>query len=227
MSDEVKIKLTQIYLEIARSFLYSNVRSKPMDKLIQDEDFADDNSTFIFGLASITTLYSYLAIEAFANYGVYELWKYSLNAKERIDELNKLYPDLNAIPIYKGFSDKYGEMENFADIRKTNLRELKERIKELCKEFHYPQIHEAKPQLWNDFTGLLEQTRHFVVHPNPEEKEFQKHFKTLIQNPKLFVKFPDIAANIISYFYESGKKEIPEYLTSNKVLMINEVILLK
>lgn len=227
MSDEIKIKLSQIYLELARGFLFSNVRSKPLDELIQNEEFKDDNSTFLFGIASVVTLYSFMAVEAFINYSVFELLKHSQLAKEKIDELNKKYPNMNAVPTYKGFSDVYGDMENFADIRRTKLRELKERIKVLCKEFNYKQIHEVKPQLWTDFTGLLEQTRHFIVHPNPEEKEFQKYSKSLIQDSNIIIKFPEIAASIISYFYESGKKEIPEYLTSNKILMINEITLLK
>lgn len=227
MSDEIKIKLSQIYLEMARGFLYSNVRSKPLDELIDDNKFADDNSTFIFGIASAISLYSYMAIEAFVNYGLYELWNHSKFSKQKIDALNKLYPKLNAVPIYKDFSDKYDKMEDFSDIRKTNLRELKERIKELCKEFNYPQIHETKPQLWNDFTVLLEQTRHFLVHPNPEEKEFHKYSKSLTQDMKMIIKFPNIASEIIAHFFESGKKGIPDYLTSNKILLINEIILLK
>jgi hypothetical protein len=226
MSNTINIKLSQIYLELARGFLYSNVRSRPIDELMEDKSFTDNNSTFILGIASVITLYSYMAIEAFANYHVFELLKHSQLAKEKIDELIKEHPHIKAVPNYKEFSDDYGSMDNFADIRKTNLRELKERIKRLCQELHYPQIHEVKSELWNDFTGLLEQTRHFIVHPNPEDKEFQKHLKILVQDPKLLIKFPEIAANIIKHFYEFGKKEIPEYLTSNKILLISEVVLL-
>jgi len=227
MSNEIKIKLSQIYLEMARGFLYSNVRSKPFDELIKDDEFTDDNSTFTFGIASVITLYSYMAVEAFINYNVFELFKYSLYAKEKIDELNRMHPNLNAVPIYKEFSDKYGGIGNFADMRKTDLRELKERIKELCDKFNFPQIHEVKPQLWNDFTGTLEQTRHFLIHPNPEEKEFNKFSKLLTQDLIVISKFPNIASDIIAHFYQSSKNEIPEYLTSNKILFINEIILLK
>lgn len=227
MSDEVKIKLSQIYLEIARSFTYSSVRSRPFDDLLKDEEFKHDQSTFIFGMASVTTLYSYMAIESFINYGLYDLWKYSRSAKKSIDEANQLYPNLNAIPIHKDFYDKYGKLDDFTEIRKTKLKELKERVKVLCKEFNYPQIHEANPRLWSDFTGLLENARHFLVHPNPEQEEFHKLSKQLVQDISLYIKYPEVAANIISYFYTSGKKEVPTYLTSNKIFIINEMVLLK
>ncbi len=134
---------------------------------------------------------------------------------------------MNAVPIHKEFYDKFGKLDDFTEIRKTKLKELKERVKVLCKEFNYPQIHEANPKLWSDFTGLLENARHFLVHPNPEQEEFHRLAKQLIQDMNLFVKYPEVAANIISYFYTSGKKEVPAYLTSNKIFVINEMVLLK
>lgn len=175
----------------------------------------------------MATIYSYMAIESFINYGLYDLWKHSRTAKKSIDEANKLNPDLNAVPIYKDFYEKYGLLDDFTDIRKTKLRELKERIKILCKEFNYPFIHDSNPQLWSDFTGLLENARHFLIHPNPEQKEFHKLSKMLVQDISLFIKYPEVAANIISHFYTSAKKELPEYLLKNRIFIINEIILLK
>jgi hypothetical protein len=227
MSDEIKIKLSQIYLEIARSFIYSSVRSRKFEDILNDEEFKHDQSTFIFGMASVTSLYSYMAIESFINYGLYELWKHSRSAKKSIDEANQLYPGLNAVPIYKDFYDKYGKLDDFTEIKNTKLKELKERVKTLCKEFNYSPIHEVNPQLWTDFTGLLENARHFLVHPNPEQEEFHKLSKQLVQDISLFIKYPEVAADIISYFYTSAKKEVPAYLTSNKIFIINEMVLLK
>lgn len=227
MREIIKIKLSQIYLETARSYLYSSIRSRPIEELINDNEFQHDKSTFILGLASISTLYSYLAIESFINYNLYELWEHSRTAKESIDRINQENPSMNAIPIYQDFYNKYGKFDDFSEIRKTDLRELKERIKVLCKEFEYPQIHEVNPELWRDFTGLLESTRHFLVHPNPEEKEFHKFSQSLIQDVNLFIKYPTIAANIIAHFYHSAKAELPEYLNKNEIFIIKEIIVLK
>ena len=165
MSDEVKIKLSQIYLEIARSFIYSSVRSRSFDDLLKDEEFKHDQSTFIFGMASVTTLYSYMAIESFINYGLYDLWKHSRSAKKSIDEANQLYPNLNAIPIHKDFYDKYGKLDDFAEIRKTKLKELKERVKVLCKEFNYPQIQRSQSTIMVRFYWTVRKCATFFSSP--------------------------------------------------------------
>lgn len=227
MSTEIKIRLSQIYLETARSYLYCSIRSRPIEELINDEEFHHDKSTFILGLASISTLYSYLAIESFVNYNLYELWEHSRTAKKSIDEIKQINPSLDAIPIYQDFYNKYGKFDDFSEIRKTNLRELKERIKILCKEFRYPQIHELNPELWRDFTNLLESTRHFFVHPNPEEKEFHKFAQSIIQDVNVFIKYPTIAANLIAHFYLSAKADIPKYLSENEIFIIKEIVVLK
>ncbi len=227
MSDEIKIKLSHIYLEIARSHLYCSVRSRSIEELINDEEFLHDKSTFILGLASVSTLYSYLAIESFVNYNLYKLWEHSRNTKKSIDEINQENLSLKAIPIYQKFFNKYGKYDDFSEIRKSNLMELKERIKVLCKEFKYPLIHESAPELWRDFTNLLESTRHFFVHPNPEGKEFHKFAKSVIQDVSVFTKYPTIAANLIAHFYQSAKAEIPKYLTENEIYFIKELVVLK
>lgn len=211
---------------MARSYLYCSVRSKPIEELMNDDEFDHNNSTFILGLASVSTLYSYLAIESFVNYNLYELWEQSRFAKKSIDEINKSNPEANAVPIYQDFYNEYGKFDNFSEIRKTRLRKLKERIKVLCKEFNYPQIYDVNPELWRDFTNLLESSRHFLVHPNPEEKKFHEFSKSLIQDTGIFIKYPTIAANIIAYFYKSAKFEMPNYLTKNEIFIINEIILL-
>ena len=108
-SDEIKIKLSQIYLEITRRFIYSSVRSRSLDDLVKDEEFKHDQSTFVFGMASVSTLDSYMSIESFINYELYGLWKQSRTSKKSIDEANKMYRKLTAIPIYKDFYDKYGK----------------------------------------------------------------------------------------------------------------------
>ena len=178
-------------------------------------------------MASVSTLYSYMSIESFINYELYGLWKHSRTSKKSIDEANKMYPKLSAIPIYKDFYDKYGKIDDFTEIRNTKLKELKERVKILCKEFNYPLIHDVNPKLWADFTGMLENARHFLVHPNPEQEEFHNLSKQLVQDINLFVNYPEVAANIISHFFTSANKEVPSYLTSNELFIINEMVLLK
>lgn len=49
MNDEINIKLSQIYLETARSFIYGNVRSRPLEEIVNDDEFQHYQTTFIFG----------------------------------------------------------------------------------------------------------------------------------------------------------------------------------
>lgn len=74
---------------------------------------------------------------------------------------------------------------------------------------------------------MLENVRHFIIHPNPDENEFQKYSKILVQDPSIFLKFPQIASDIITHFYHSAQKEIPLYLSSNQIFIVSEVTLLK
>lgn len=97
MSTEIKIKLSQIYLELARCFISSSVSSRNLDELLLDANFIHDQSTFTFGVASVSTLYSYMAIESFINFGLFELWQNSRSFKKSIDEINKMYPHLQSV----------------------------------------------------------------------------------------------------------------------------------
>ena len=55
------IPITQCYLEMARSFIPSNVRHNNEIKV----EKIDRDSSFTFSFASLSTIYSYLAVESF------------------------------------------------------------------------------------------------------------------------------------------------------------------
>ncbi len=214
------IPITQCYLEMARSLIYANVRHNNEVK----EEKIDRDSSFTFSFATLTTIYSYLAVESFTNYHLYELWKDSRYNHQQIEELNKLHPELNARALYDDFYQEYGKEENFVNLKNTQVGKMKEKIKVLCKEFKFPQIYEKEPKLWQEFLELLEKTRDFLVHPNPEEDIIQKYCKQLVNTEKPFITFPEVAAGIIKHFYKSGKVNPPSFLYKNELFFISEIV---
>ena len=214
------IPITQCYLEMARSIIYSNVRH---NNEVKNEKI-DRDSSFTFAFASLTTIYSYLAVESFTNYHLFKLLKAAKYNHQQIEEINRLHPELNAKALYEDFYQKYGEAENFVDLKNTEISKMKEKLKVLCEEFKFPQIYEKEPKLWQEFLELLEKTRDFLVHPNPEEDIFHKYCKQLINTEKPFITYPDVAAGIIKHFYNSSKTQPPSFLEKNELFFISEIV---
>ena len=101
---------------------------------------------------------------------------------------------------------------------------MKEKIKVLCKEFKIPQIYEKDSKLWQEFLELLEKTRDFLVHPNPEEEIFHKYCKQLVNTEKPFLTFPKVASEVIKHFYNFSKINPPNFLENNELFFISEII---
>ena len=214
------IPITQCYLKMARSLIYSNIRYNDEVKV----EKIDRNSAFTFAFASLSTIYSYLAVESFANYNLYELWKSSRYNYKQVEELNRAHPELKAKALYEDFYHNYGKEDRFENLKNTEIGKMKEKIKVLCKEFNFRQIHETNSKLWQEFLELLEKTRDFLVHPNPEDDIFHKYCKQLVNTEKPFVAFPEVAAGIIRHFYNSSKSQPPNYLDKNELFFISEIV---
>lgn len=114
----------------------------------------------IFPVVSISVLYSYLAIESFINYQLYRIWARRNDGSE---ESNR-------------FSAIFGDVATFETL-KTHKKsgKLGERIKSLCGILGYQKPHDAIPNVWQDFKELVENSRHFFVHPHPGKEHFQNH----------------------------------------------------
>ena len=214
------IPITQCYLEMARSINYANVR---YNNEVKDSEI-DRDSSFKFSFATLTTIYSYLTVESFTNYHLYELWKSSRDNHNKIAELNKLHPELNVKALYDEFYQEYGKEDNFINLKNTQVGKMKEKMKVLCKEFNFPQIYDNEPKLWQEFLELIEKTRDFLIHPHPEEDLIQKYCKQLVNTEKPFITFPEVAAGIIKYFYNSSNSKPPSYLEKNELFFISEVV---
>lgn len=215
---EFKHHLTKIYLEIAKSIV-----SQPLQDLYiwykQSDKNIDDQNKFLnigYGILSISCIYSYLSIESFCNRQLFEASDYVSKVKPDIDRLRKQGIKLETL---------YGE--NFKPYEHKNyFNKVKVKIKDLCKYFKLKQICEQNPKLWNDFDQLLEDTRIFFVHPKPSPEEFQEYVSKIFNEHKP-ITYVRTSEEILKYFYQGMKYEIPNWLQKNELFKFKGIEVIK
>lgn len=214
---KLNLGLTQLYLEMARS-VFTGVHhpeKKPKKQILAEEGI-DPLAGIIFSITTVTVIYSYLALEAFANYHLYKIWENSKIAHKTFENFKQKDPEggNQMIPTYNNFYKDYGQVDRFEDLKRTDLKDIDKRIKVICEAFKIRKIHDADTRLWQEFKGLLEKARHFLVHPFPDPTKFQDMMKTLLWEKKPG-EYVQIAQNIIKHFYMETKQEVPEWVEKN------------
>lgn len=204
--------VTQCYLEMARA-VYTKWCLPTAKEFSSDRELKILVGQFSFLIVSLTVIYSYLAIEAWVNYYLYEIWR-----KSRLDLGKK----------YRSFPQKYRQINEFTKLKNTKLRDLRERIKVLCDSYQIPRIDRSNPKLWRDFNDLLKETRHFIIHPFPDSEKFQECMK-MVQEKYGLHKWAKIAEGIISHFLINinKNKKLPNWLTQNKFFKIEKFELVR
>lgn len=219
---KISLSLTHLYLEMARSVFTGihHPEKKPQDQILAEEGI-DPFAGIIFSITTATIIYSYLALEAFVNYHLYQIWETSRIAHGAFEDLKQKKPSWaeKTIPIYRNFYQDYGQFDQFEDLKQTDLNDLGKRIKVICEAFKIRKIHDVDTRLWQQFKELLEKTRHFLVHPFPDPTKFQDMMKTLLWEKKLG-EYVQIAQDVIKHFYIETGKEVPEWVEKNTLFLI-------
>lgn len=218
----INIPLTQYYLEMVRSNLQAKIRYNKNQQTAKTP--VDNDLSFRISFASLTTIYSYMAVESFMNYSLYELWSHSRLSQDKIEEINQKFPEFKSTAIYDDFYKKFGHNENFIKLKDTELGKMREKIRILCSNFGFKQGYEVNQTLWQDFLELLEKTRGFLIHPVPEKEIFNNFCKELAEKDKIFNNFPKIASDIIRHFYIQSNTKPPEFLEENELFFISEIV---
>jgi hypothetical protein len=211
----INIRVTQCYLEMARSVLtkIDYPENKSLDQILA-ENGSVPYYNMIFAIYSMTIIFSYLAIEAYANYQLHKIWEVCRKTQKTFEEIEKKEPKLSR------FCQKYAKYDQFENLKKSNLKNLGERIKTICEIHSFKKIHNINPKLWQDFKDLHEKARHFLIHPLPDPAKFNDMINTKLQNINLG-KYVQIAQEIIKHFYKEARLDLPEWIERNKLFAIS------
>ena len=197
----------QWYLEIARSAL-SVLDGEDIWKNMQTADY---NTLANIGYAwkSVVVINSTLAIEAFCNNKLFRIWQRGSTCEEG-----------------KRFIQIFGEIKDFAKLRDDRkngkkVRELTERVKTLFNIMGFQPVSIKDLGLWQNFCKLVKDSRHFLVHPFPDDKKLDECLN-LLKNQDCNL-YSDTAAEIIRYFYEHRSQSIPKWLDGNVLFDIRTV----
>ncbi|MBI5019939.1 MAG: hypothetical protein HZB59_00730 [Ignavibacteriales bacterium] len=224
MQETIKISAIQAYLELARSYVKATAHSKTSNVAVPDQVNQDSRATTTFAFAALSTVFSYATIEAFVNYEIFNIWSHSRYAHDAIEEVKKLDPSRQYVALYDTFYQKYGIKSQFDELKKTDLRDLTERIKQICKAHKIPSIASEKKELWAKLLEL-ENARHRIIHPVPKDVEFNELAQRLFSE-KPYTEYPQVAVDVISYFYDIFKTAKPEFLQANKLFKISGIEIL-
>ncbi|MBN4076118.1 hypothetical protein JYT16_00210 [Gemmatimonas aurantiaca] len=204
-SEELIIQhsLVRTYLEMARV-----VFDIPFDTPREEnkKGHVSEIADLTLGTLSMTIIYSYLSVEAFANYYLYQLWEgrigsvYQSKFRELIDD----------------------EIDDFIELRyHARFRELGDRLKLLCDVLGIERLSKSNPKLWQEFKELLENSRHFLVHPRPDEKSFAEKMKPLYETKPFH--YTRIAESVLGYFYDFMTEPPPGWLKTNMTIRVAKV----
>lgn len=200
--------LTQNYLEVARAALAPIHGKIPAGSETPPPSSA--LASAIFSVMSLTIVYSFLALESFLNSQLYRLWE------RRHD----------GSPEGNRFLAALGDEPDFVRL-KTNsaVREVPERLKTLCKLLAYRPPHEAIPRTWNQLHQLVEASRHFVIHPYPDQEYFSKNMRRILLETESGA-YVRVVEEVLTFLYQSSAKPVPSWVTKNELLEIERIKLL-
>lgn len=202
--------LTQDYLEVARAALTQINGKIPAAEDEPVSVLSNELANAIFSVVSITIVYSFLALESFLNYQLFRLWTRRADGSE---ESNR-------------FLNELGDVPEFIRLKSNDkVREVPARLRTLCRLLAYPPPHEAIPGTWQRLNGLVEASRHFVVHPFPDADYFNKNMRRMMTETTTG-SYVRVVEEVISFLYTKGGKSVPAWVTENQLIQFRGVDLL-
>jgi hypothetical protein len=185
---------------------------------IKNEDNISAKAGTSYAIAALSCVFSYAAIEAFVNMGIFQHLK-------KAEELNhkNLRGECEISEFDKKLSIENPTKESIEGI--ISGKTTSEKLKFLCHLSGLKRIHDADPKLWQEFMGLLKEFRDYVIHPKPFPKESGGKIGGLLIRNKLG-SYNSIASRVIRYFYLNLPDLVPEWIENNQYLKLNGVTIL-
>lgn len=200
---------THWYLELARNAFQGVHHDKPLDQVLAGPEASTLQGT-IMALISMTIIYSYLAVESFANYQIHSIW-------------NSLGKDSDKAKMFERLCGKVETFEQLKNAKK--LRNLGDKLNIICRLQGFQKPADANPALWRDFKNLAEVSRHFLIHPFPEKSFFQQHMRRIAMDVQggLYVR---TALELIKHLYNEADLRVPAHVERNTMCRFRCVKLL-
>ncbi len=153
----------------------------------------------IFSILANTYIFSYLSISSFIQSVLIVFWN------------KKNSPLKNDFP----------KADSFVHLMNSDLKEVKESIKELCKILHITPLHEKHPALWNNLLQILREVRNYLEHIKFDEESTKILEKALSENNWSFAS--KTAEDVIKYFFIETNKEVPDWLIANVNFKVDKI----
>lgn len=201
-SDALQYNLTQDYLEVARAALTQIHGKVPTGEEQVVPQLSNDLANAIFSVVSITIVYSFLALESFLNYQLFQLWAQRNDGSEESAR----------------FLSELGDVPEFVRLKGNDkVREVPARLKTICRLLGYPMPHEAIPHTWQRLNDLVEASRHFIVHPFPDTDYFNKNLRRMMTETTAG-SYVGVIEEIISFLYIKSGRAVPAWVTENQLI---------
>jgi hypothetical protein len=126
---------------------------------------------------------------------------------------------------YESFCKKYGGINDFLKLKDSGLYDLKDRMKVPWEVDGIRPMHEKRKPLWDQFLDLVENARHFLIHPFPDQTIMQNISKGLFWTEP-YLKHPQLASEVIGYSFKEAGRDLPEYLSKNLLFRISSIEIL-
>jgi hypothetical protein len=197
-----RYQVEQIYLEISRAI--TNVAFFKLYKKKGEPEDVNKEANISFAAVAVSITFAYAALEAFCNGQLHS--KYAT-----------ISPEMKKAGWRWGFKNpeykKYFENEiSFGGLIEKG--DLKEKLKVLASVCGISPLHEKQSNLWSQLCQIVEDIRHFIIHPKPYPDAFQETMNRIMKEYKLN-KYFQIAENVMKYFYEETNATIPNWLSQN------------
>jgi hypothetical protein len=217
MRQEINLHFDQAFLETARSVQQISFVSDPKRVgEIPGMTDCDARGALALSLSSISIIYSFLAVENFINCQLHSLW---VKSRERSVSTNAKRAPFGptGTELLDKFYGEFGREDDFERLKnRSEIRELAERIKTVCRYLGLKQIYEVDPALWHNFITLMADSRHFLTHAYPDPELVQRQSDQVLQkNPP--ETYSDTAASIIRHFYVQKGSTPPTWLDKNEI----------
>ena len=181
--------LAQAYLEMARAHHRVVVRAP---QGVSPKGLRMTNNT-VLALTAHGYVFSFMAMTAFLTACLWKVWK------------------LPTSPL----TSRFPNAKSFKHLLKSDLKEMKDCITELCTYYNLQPLHVAEPKLWNDLQQVVKTTRDFMTHPTPDAVEFNKIIGDAMKK-HTWARPAQIAEQVMRYFYTGQTQKPPEWLKENK-----------